>query len=361
MLPERVLSDTFIVVFGGPSLEYHEAAFARLGARVAGACIYDVTPAPEAAVAQEWEQALCEGLTCLVAATSAPFELMARPSNDALRSLREFARTRRVVVGGGRAVGAARRAGIEPWLAVATGRPRLLAEVVERTFGRGAVVGVLASGTRPCPVVQAMRNAGLQAVPLTTYRCRPLRDISAGRKVLEMLAADSADYAVFVTPAAVRIAMQVALESSLSAVLVERFGTVTKALASGPGGCDALRDLGVTRPLCPPRPGSKNLVAAVVGTLAVRVGDLPVVDVATNSASVGGRVVRLGRLEARLLEALVRRPQMVCRQRALEVEVWGTADGSRRLSVLISRLRRRLATVGVEIATVRKRGYLLRT
>jgi DNA-binding response OmpR family regulator len=78
------------------------------------------------------------------------------------------------------------------------------------------------------------------------------------------------------------------------------------------------------------------------------------------SASVGDRRVSLTDLEFFLLASLARRPGVTCPTEVLVREVWGDEGERRRLEVLVSRLRPRLADLGpLSIAAVPKRGYRL--
>ena len=74
----------------------------------------------------------------------------------------------------------------------------------------------------------------------------------------------------------------------------------------------------------------------------------------------GGSWVSLPPVEARLTSALVERFGAVVGREALARAGWPEgAPGRNALDVHVLRLRRRLATVGLSIKTVRSRGYLL--
>jgi len=72
-----------------------------------------------------------------------------------------------------------------------------------------------------------------------------------------------------------------------------------------------------------------------------------------------GGAVQLSDLQFALVASLARRPGVVCPPTVLMREVWGEAGDRRRLEVLASRLRSRVAPVGLFIASVPKRGYRL--
>jgi DNA-binding response OmpR family regulator len=73
-----------------------------------------------------------------------------------------------------------------------------------------------------------------------------------------------------------------------------------------------------------------------------------------------GRWITLSRVERALAGALVDRYTAVVRREALGHAAWPAAEPSRNaLDVQMTRLRRRLLTMGLEVHTVRARGYLL--
>ena len=77
-----------------------------------------------------------------------------------------------------------------------------------------------------------------------------------------------------------------------------------------------------------------------------------------------GGMVELSDLQFALLASLARRPGLTCPTSVLLREVWGEGVSSgaaarRRLEVLASRLRGRLVSIEVHLATVPKRGYRL--
>ncbi|MDZ7734378.1 MAG: helix-turn-helix domain-containing protein [Acidimicrobiia bacterium] len=74
----------------------------------------------------------------------------------------------------------------------------------------------------------------------------------------------------------------------------------------------------------------------------------------------GGDWTSVPPVEARLLAALIERYGAVVSREALSRAGWpGGAPGRNALDVHVLRLRRRLAGVGLQITTVRSRGYLL--
>ena len=143
---------------------------------------------------------------------------------------------------------------------------------------------------------------------------------------------------------------------------------------------DRLRDAGTPRLLLiedgpPPPPGDcledwirvpadDADVRARLDAVMARLGrhvvpDVPVLDV-DGLLHFGGSWVSLPPVEARLTAALVDRFGAVVGREALARSGWPDgAPGRNALDVHVLRLRRRLATVGLSIKTVRSRGYLL--
>jgi DNA-binding response OmpR family regulator len=73
-----------------------------------------------------------------------------------------------------------------------------------------------------------------------------------------------------------------------------------------------------------------------------------------------GRWITLSRVERALAHALVDRFTAVVRRDTLVEMAWPSGESTRNaLDVQMVRLRRRLLTVGLEVRTVRARGYLL--
>jgi two-component system, OmpR family, response regulator len=106
---------------------------------------------------------------------------------------------------------------------------------------------------------------------------------------------------------------------------------------------------------CVRRPGGEKLPPIVVGALRF--------DIQNNEASVDGTPLILSRRETMLLKALVQRVSRVASREALVEEIYGIDDQiqANALDTIVSRLRRQLnvSAAGVEIHTVKGRGYLL--
>ena len=106
---------------------------------------------------------------------------------------------------------------------------------------------------------------------------------------------------------------------------------------------------------CVRRPGGEKVPPIVVGSLHF--------DIQNNEASVAGAPLILSRRETMLLKALVQRVSRVASRETLVEEIYGIDDQiqANALDTIVSRLRRQLnaSAAGVEIHTVKGRGYLL--
>ena len=135
-----------------------------------------------------------------------------------------------------------------------------------------------------------------------------------------------------------------------------------------PATAETLERRGVGVAVCPLQPRVAALAAALV---AAPLGFRSFGRVEPLHLDPQGRIVtgpggtaELSDLQFALLAALARRPGLTCPPGVLLREVWGDGPaagpgGRRRLEVLASRLRARLAPIQVNVATVPKRGYRL--
>jgi DNA-binding response OmpR family regulator len=109
------------------------------------------------------------------------------------------------------------------------------------------------------------------------------------------------------------------------------------------------------------RPIDEDEIRARLETLAARAEQMvspPVLD--EGLLRFRGRWVALSPIEQALVEALVRRFGAVVERAVLEQRAWPDGECSHTaLRVQVVRLRRRIQPLGLEIRTVRARGYLL--
>ncbi|MEZ5279548.1 MAG: winged helix-turn-helix domain-containing protein [Acidimicrobiales bacterium] len=90
-------------------------------------------------------------------------------------------------------------------------------------------------------------------------------------------------------------------------------------------------------------------------------GSALTIELGDGTVRVGDKVEVLPPLEADLLTALLERESKVVSRQSLMTAVWPAGDGDRnRLDAAIHRLRLRVEPLGIDIVTVRRRGYMLR-
>lgn len=107
-------------------------------------------------------------------------------------------------------------------------------------------------------------------------------------------------------------------------------------------------------------PAFERDILARTASLAARAGRHGRVQLIDGVLSAGGAHVRLSNVDVRLVECFLERAGSVVARDDLTVRAWGDEPVDRNLlDVHILRLRRRLAPLGLEIRTVRQRGYLL--
>jgi DNA-binding response OmpR family regulator len=99
---------------------------------------------------------------------------------------------------------------------------------------------------------------------------------------------------------------------------------------------------------------------ATVWSRAQRHGVVPTVD-ADGVLRYRGKIVMLAPLQRRLVEPLIERLGAVVGRETLLRRAWPTGAPEKRnvLDVHVARLRKQFADVGLELKTVRRRGYLL--
>lgn len=100
-------------------------------------------------------------------------------------------------------------------------------------------------------------------------------------------------------------------------------------------------------------------ILARTASLAARAGRHGRVQLVDGVLSASGAHVRLSSVDMRLVECFLERAGSVVAREDLTVRAWDGPVDRNLLDVHILRLRRRIAPLGLEIRTVRQRGYLL--
>jgi uroporphyrinogen-III synthase len=240
----------------------------------------------------------------------------------------------------------------------------------------GLRIGVCA-GRRGAALVDELARRG--ALPLWA----PLGDVGPARRgvpaaeLIRAMGDGELDALAFTSPPAVEglfsKAAELGLEQQVHDGLAGRALTgpaATRVLVAAlcPATAGSLERRGVGVVVCPLQPSIPALAAALV---AAPIGFRSFGRIEPLSLDPQGRIVtgpggaaELSDLQFALLAALARRPGLTCPPGVLLREVWGDGRSAgpgarRRLEVLASRLRARLAPIQVNVATVPKRGYRL--
>ena len=112
--------------------------------------------------------------------------------------------------------------------------------------------------------------------------------------------------------------------------------------------------------ICPLQPRSDALLHALAAWRSLpQLRPAITVDAAARHVAVERSELPLSDLEFALVASLARRAGVTCTTPVLLREVWGESGDRRRLEVLVSRVRPRLAALGLAIESVPKRGYRL--
>lgn len=241
----------------------------------------------------------------------------------------------------------------------ASGRGGELARLVTRETGPGGTVAVQVDGGGSPAVVDHLLATGVEVVTVRPQRWAPPADLGPASELVGQLTAGDLDLITFTSPADVDGLLEVAADKGRAREVAATLGATVAVAAVGPVTAEALEARGIRVAVCPSQPTVHALASAVAVWRAVPVeGASLALDPVSRSACRGKERVALSNLEFALLASLSRRVGRTCPTAVLLQEVWGDGD-RRRLEVLVSRLRSRLAPLGLEITAVPKRGYRL--
>jgi uroporphyrinogen-III synthase len=286
-----------------------------------------------------------------------------------------------VAARGAKATGACRRHGVASVLTSPTERGVDLARLVVGLTEAGEHVAVVADGSGSPRVVEALRSAALAVHVVRPYRWvvptpagptpDPARSVPAA-ELLRALCAGELDAMAFTSPPAVdglfAVAASAGIETTVHAALTGGGVRRVTVAAIGPATAEALERRGIGVGMCPLQPRipalASVLAAAPIARQAYGGADPLLLDHDRRTVTGPGGAVALSHLQFALVASLARRPGLTCPTGVLLREVWGegasaAAGARRRLEVLASRLRARLAPIDVSLATVPKRGYRL--
>jgi uroporphyrinogen-III synthase len=276
--------------------------------------------------------------------------------------------TGRVYARGPKASGAIHSAGLEVAAKAASER---LSEAVDAALDdlpRGARIAIQIDGSGDSPEIARLRAGGAEVVAVPVYEWKLPEDPRPALRLAEAVIGGRAHAVTFTAGPAIRNWFALAAEQQLDEPLRE-------ALLNG----DVV--VGCVGPVCAEVAGREGIASDhLVVPAAFRLG--PMVRAVTDRLVDRAVRVRLGGheltlsgnhlciddtdqlltdTEARLLGALAARPNVVWAKRDLAVTVWRDAETDpHTVEVAVARLRRRLGPLGPSIASVHRRGYVLR-
>lgn len=357
---ERPLEDVRVGVAGPTTGSSLLLSLHELGASVTWGAVFESVAAPPARVEEETRAAVDAAPAWVVVTTAGGLRRWVAAAGNARAEVVAMLAGASVAARGQKAADACVACGAVPALVPAPERGGELVEAVAGQAGVGDSVVVQADGGGSEELVADLRAAGLRVHVVRPYRWVPPADPEPARALVRALVAAELDLLAFTSPPAVHGLVEVAADLGLSADLEAALADVVKVAAIGPATAEALEARGVPVTVYPVRPRTAALVTALA--TAARVPKPPPLvrlDPARRSARVGDDIVVLSELEFSLLASLARRPATTCPTSVLIREVWGAGGERRRLEALVSRLRTRVAPLGLAVASVPKRGYRL--
>lgn len=356
-------------------------ALTRLGARVMWAPTVEVVPTPAGTVCRQTEVALRAHPAWVVVATAEALHRWIDGARQAQPRVLDLLAGTKVAARGAKATGACREHGVSSVLTSPTQRGVDLARLVVDLAETGDHVAVVVDGSGSPGVVAELESAALAVHVVAPYRWvvpaaagptpDPARSVPAA-ELLRALCAGELDAMAFTSAPAVEglftLAASLGMETVVRDALTSSGSRRVVVAAIGPATAEALerRRIGVS--VCPLQPRiaalASALAAAPIGFQSFGGAEPLILDLEARTAAGPGGAVELSDLQFALMASLARRPGLTCPTSVLLREVWGEGVSSgpaarRRLEVLASRLRSRLVSIDVQLATVPKRGYRL--
>lgn len=355
-------------------------ALTRLGARVVWGPTVEVVPAPAITVPRQTAAALAARPAWVLVTTAEGLSRWVDSARDLRPKVLELLQGAKVAARGAKATAACRDHGVGTVLTSPTERGVDLARLVVDLAAVGDRVTVVADGSGSAGVVAELQGGGLAVDVVAPYRWTvpaaagpvPERCVPAG-DLVRALCAGEIDAMAFTSPPAVdglfAVAAAMGVEAALQEALAGAGGRPRVLVAAiGPATAEALEERRVGVGVCPLQPRipalASALAAAPIGFRSFGRAEPLVLDPRSRTVTGPGGAVELSDLQFALLASMSRRPGMTCPTSVLLREVWGEGASSgaaarRRLEVLASRLRARLVSIEVNVATVPKRGYRL--
>jgi uroporphyrinogen-III synthase len=265
---------------------------------------------------------------------------------------------------GPKAIGALRTAGLhESWSPVSESLREVLDHLRARDV-RGVRVAVQLHGDPELELVDGLRAAGADVVPVPVYRWSKPDDLAPLTKLIELIAARNVDAVAFTSAPAVAGLLAAADDAGRREAVVAAFrGDVVPACV-GVVTAEPLERLGV-RTLQPERPRLGALVRAISVELPRRRPEAVLVaghrlEIRGHAAVLDSRLIELPPAPMAVLRALAEQPGRVLSRAQLVPRLpSGDAASEHAVEMAVTRLRAALGD-RMCVQTVVKRGYRLR-
>jgi uroporphyrinogen-III synthase len=268
-----------------------------------------------------------------------------------------------VLARGPKAMGAATTAGFDvAWSAPSETSSEIAAHL--RAEGiEGTRIAVQRDGAPTPFLAEALAAAGADVVDVPVYRWQRPADPSRAIRLIEATVEHRVDAVTFTSSPALECFVELADEAALRPALIDAFNGPVVPVCVGPVcGASAMR-VGIEHPVEPIRGRLGAMVQALAHEAERRRHHLQVgaVDVVLQGALVlvGDHEVDLPVRERRVLSILAERPGVVVGKTELLRRAWTTPPDPHAVEVAVGRLRKRLATTGLRVEVVPRRGYRL--
>jgi uroporphyrinogen-III synthase len=211
--------------------------------------------------------------------------------------------------------------------------------------------------------IDQLAAAGADVVAVPVYEWTPADDLGPARRLLEEVLAGELDAVTFTSVAAVRSFAALADSDGTGAELRRVLSSTTLAACVGPVTDEAAAAVGFELRCAPERGRLGLLVRALSRELYarhrhLRAGDRDIVVQGASVWAPEGQVV-VSDVERMLLAVLAERPGAVVSRATLRQRVWANACGDPAVDKGISRLRRSLRPVKLDVSVVTRRGWSL--
>jgi uroporphyrinogen-III synthase len=211
--------------------------------------------------------------------------------------------------------------------------------------------------------VERLAAAGADVVAIPIYRWTAAEDLRPASRLVKDLLAGRLDAVTFTSAASVRSFASLADDLGVGPDLRDVLSSTAVAACIGPVTGEMAQTVGFGHRCVPDRGRLGLLVRALSADLHGRHRHLQAGDreIVVHGASVwaGAAHVELTDVERLLFSVFAERPGTVVSRRLLRQRVWGQQCGESAIDSAVSRLRRVLQPVRLNVETVHRRGWIL--